>query len=484
MTVSEATAHHRARPDVLAVDLDGTLLQSDLLHETFWAAFARDLRTPLQCLYTLRNGRAELKRNLAEQVEIDPTLLPYNPSVLAHIRAWRNDGGHVALVTASDQHLAEGIAAHLGIFDEVHGSTPGRNLKGQAKADFLCDRFGVGRFAYMGDAVADLPIWQCAGQAITVNAPAGLRRRVERLSGPALHLTGPHYGPRVYLRALRPHQWMKNILIFLPLLAGHVFDLSSMLSALLAFAAMSLLASSVYVLNDLLDLAADRAHPRKCRRPLAQGAIPIAYGAAIVLLLLLAGSGLALPLGPSFMAVMGVYLLTTLAYSLRLKRWAVIDICVLAGLYTLRVVAGAAATGIQLSVWLLVFTSFFFLSLATVKRQAELVDNAACGKSETSGRGYQTGDLSIISMISVGSGYVSAVVLSLYIDSPAVVALYTEPRALWGCCAILVYWITRTILLTHRGQMHDDPVVFALRDSVSRLCIAGIAAFILWGAMF
>lgn len=277
---------------------------------------------------------------------------------------------------------------------------------------------------------------------------------------------------------------MKNILIFLPLLAGHVFDLSSMLLALLAFAAMSLLASSVYVLNDLLDLAADRAHPRKCRRPLAQGAIPIAYGAAIVLLLLLAGSGLALPLGPSFMAVMGVYLLTTLAYSLRLKRWAVIDICVLAGLYTLRVVAGAAATGIQLSVWLLVFSSFFFLSLATVKRQAELVDNAARGKSETSGRGYQTGDLSIISMISVGSGYVSAVVLSLYIDSPAVVALYTEPRALWGCCAILVYWITRTILLTHRGQMHDDPVVFALRDSVSRLCIAGIAAFILWGAMF
>lgn len=467
----------------LVVDLDGTLLSSDLLHETFWAGLGANWRLPFTAAAALLRGRAGLKRHLAEAAPLDVETLPFDDEVLAFVRAWRARGGRTVLATASDQTLAEAVAAHLGLFDEVHGSDGRRNLKGREKARFLEARYGRGNYHYVGDSRADLPVWAGAGGAVTANASSGVRALAEKFHPDATHLGGRRRDPGAYLRALRPHQWLKNILVFLPALAAHRVDAATLWLSALAFVAFSLVASSVYVLNDLLDLAADRAHPRKRARPFASGRVPISHGAIMAPGLALAGGLIAMTIGRDFALTLGAYYLLTLAYSLQLKRRIVIDICVLAGLYTARILAGGTATGIPLSVWLLAFSVFIFLSLAAVKRQAELVDSARRGKLGASGRGYTVEDLPIIPMIAIGAGYAAVLVLMLYVNSPEVQALYARPEALWGVCAVLLYWITRMVMVAHRGHMHDDPIVHALRDRISLLCLAAIAGLAAWGAM-
>jgi 4-hydroxybenzoate polyprenyltransferase/phosphoserine phosphatase len=467
----------------LVVDLDGTLLRSDMLFESFWSAFARDWRTPFLSFAALNGGRASLKRHLAAASAIDATTLPYDSKVITFVQEWRACGGSTALVTASDSAFANAIAAHLSIFDEVHGSDGQLNLKGERKGQFLEERFGSKGFVYMGDARADLSIWKRAAKAITVNASATLRQEAERVSDSVEHLVTDTRSAKPYIKALRPHQWLKNILVFLPMLAAHQLDSQTLLLSFLAFVCFSLVASSVYVLNDLLDLAADRAHPRKKNRPFAAGSIPIAHGTWMAAGLLTTGGLLAFSISPSFLLAMVAYYLLTTAYSLHLKRRIVIDICVLAGLYTARIIAGGVATGIPLSVWLLAFSVFFFLSMAAVKRQAELIDSADRGSLKASGRGYHVDDLPIISMISIGAGYVSVLVMALYVNSPTVVELYTHPDALWGVCVVLLYWITRTVMVAHRGNMHDDPVVYAAKDRASQMCLLIILGFALGGAL-
>lgn len=471
------------KPDILVVDLDGTLVKTDLLHESFWSAFGRDWISPLRATGALLKGRAALKRHLAQKATLDVTTLPYDDAVIAYVRDWRARGGRTALVTATDQALAQAVADHLGLFDEVHGSNGAQNLKGVVKAGFLVDHLDRAPFAYMGDSRADLPVWNAAALAITVDAPPSLRHRAEATAPRTEHLGSPRRDMRAYLRAMRPHQWLKNLLVFLPMLAAHRLDGGTFALALLAFVSFSLVASSVYVLNDLLDLRADRAHPRKRLRPFAAGRAPIAHGAVMAVGLLAGGALTALAIGPPFLLVLAIYYAATTAYSFYLKRHIVIDIIVLAGLYTIRMIAGSVATAIPLSVWLLAFAMFIFLSLAAVKRQAELVDAARRGKLSSSGRGYTTDDLPIISMIAIGSGYVSVLVMALYVNSPNVVDLYHRPQALWAVCAILLYWITRTVMLAHRGQMHDDPVVFAVRDRISQVCFAAIVLFAVAGAL-
>ncbi len=468
--------------EILVADLDGTLLRSDMLYESFWSAFGRDWRSPFLSVAALSRGRASLKRHLAKTALIEVSTLPYDWQVISYIEEWRSAGGRTALVTASDQALAQVVADHLGVFDEVHGSDGSLNLKGERKGSFLEERFGTQGFAYMGDASADLPVWQRAAKAITVNAPVALRREAEHVCENVEHLATRTLSIRPYIKTMRPHQWVKNILVFLPMLAAHQFEWATLLLSLLAFISFSLVASSVYVLNDLLDLSADRAHPRKKNRPFASGSIPIAHGTWMAAELILLGAVFAVLIGWDFFLVMAGYYLLTIAYSLHLKRQIVIDICVLAGLYTMRIVAGAAATGIPLSVWLLAFSIFFFLSLAAVKRQAELVDSAERGNLNTTGRGYHVDDLPIISMIAISAGYVSVLVMALYVNSPAVVELYANPQALWGVCAVLLYWITRTVMVAHRGHMHDDPVVYAAKDRISQICFLIIFAFVLGGA--
>lgn len=468
---------------VLVVDLDGTLLRSDILFESFWSALGRDWRSPFLSIFAMFSGPAALKQYLAQTSLLDVATLPYDPAVIAYVKAWQADGGRTALVTACDQTIASQVANHLGLFDDVYGSDGHLNLKGTAKADFLSDHYGNGSYAYMGDATADLPVWQRAYKAITVNAPPLLRQRADQIGGNIEHLTttSPVLGP--YIKALRPHQWLKNMLIFLPMLAAHQLDISTFLQSCLAFVAFCLVASSVYIVNDLLDLAADRAHPRKRFRPFASGSIPIAHGSGMTIGLLAIGMVFAAFLGWQFVLVMLAYYALSTAYSVYLKRLIVLDICVLAGLYTLRILAGGVATNIQLSMWLLGFSIFFFFSLAAIKRQAELVESAERGKLNATGRGYQVADVPIVSMIALGAGYVSVLVLALYINSPGVRELYPEARALAGICAILLYWLTYMVMVTHRGLMHDDPLVFAAKDRKSQICLGLILTYAVAGAV-
>lgn len=470
---------------LLVVDLDGTLIRSDTLFECFWAALSESGRTVPVALRALGRGRAALKRDMAALGHLDAAHLPYNEVVLNHIRDWRARGGRAVLVTAADQAIADRVAAHLGLFDAAHGSDGVRNLKGPQKAAMIAQTYGAERYAYIGDSMSDLPVWAGAERAITVDASAGLRRRVDMTGGQTEHLrstTGTDTR-RGYLAALRPHQWLKNLLVFVPMIAAHAFAPAVMMQASLAFVAFCLVSSAGYVFNDLMDLRADRMHPRKARRPLASGRVPIAHGTAMVPLLLLAGLALAALGGGALLAIIAGYFVLTVTYSLWLKRRAIADICTLAGLYTMRILAGGLATGLLPSVWLLAFSMFFFVALAAIKRQAELVDLFGRGRPATERRGYTVDDLPVVAQVAVASGYVSVLVLALYLNAPTVQQLYGAPWLLWGICLVLLYWITRVALITSRGGMHDDPIVFALRDRTSLFCLALMAGFVIAAAL-
>lgn len=460
----------RTLPLVLAVDLDGTLLRSNMLHETFWSAFAHDWRAPFAAAVWLGRGKAQLKAMLAQRSNVDVTVLPYDDEVIAYVRDWRAQGGKVVLVTATDQRLADRIGAHLGLFDEVFGSDGVRNLKGPNKAAFLIERYGQGNYAYVGDTHADDAVWRNSGHAVVKSRSGRVRARAE--AHKSFHAIQPPAGSaKGLLKALRPHQWAKNVLVFLAIAGAHkLLDPDLLLRALGAFVAFSLVASSVYLVNDLLDLSADRAHARKRKRPFASGAAAIELGLPVTVLLLLAGFAIAALLGPLFLLTLGIYFITTTAYSLSLKRYPIIDICVLAGLYTIRVVAGGVATGLPISVWLAAFSLFIFFSLAAVKRQAELVDAVKAGKLQIVGRGYHPDDLELVSQMATASGLVSVLVITLYLSSDAVTEIYARPEALWGVTPVLLFWISRVIFKAHRGEMHDDPIVFAAKDKVSMIC--------------
>ena len=457
---------------LLVVDLDGTVLHSDMLYESFWDGLGRDWRTlPRAGRALATGGRAGLKRVLAEAAHVDAATLPYNAHALDKVRSWRAQGGRTTLVTATDQRLAEAVAAHLGLFDEVHGSDGTTNLKGAEKAAFLDATYGAGRYGYMGDSKADLAVWAGAAPRITVDAAPDVRRRVDALDGAAAeHLATRSLTPAPYLAAMRPYQWLKNILVFATAIAAHRFDAETLGLALLAFVSFSIIASGVYCLNDLMDLGADRAHPRKRRRPFASGAVPIAHGGLLAGGLLAAGFAVAALLGGWFLSIMVGYFAVTTAYSMVLKRIVLLDICVLAVLYTTRIVAGGLATDTMPSEWLLAFAVFLFLSLAAIKRQAELVDALNGKRRGTSRRGYRPEDLPLISQIGIAAGYVAVLVMALYVNSSAVLDLYSTPAALWGICLVLLYWIGRMALVAQRGEMTDDPIVFALRDRPSRVC--------------
>ena len=469
----------------LVVDLDGTLVHTDTLWEGVLARLRGQDRGLglLGALLSLRRGRAAFKARLADMATPDVSTLPINRELVDWLRGQRAAGRTLVLATASDRRVAQAVARRLGLFDEVLASDGRRNLKGPEKAAALIERFGAGGFDYVGDARADLPVWRAARQAVVVGGST-LADAAGRVAKVARTFTPPSRGAAL-VRALRPHQWVKNLLLLLPLIAAHQLgDSTALLAAALAFAAFSLTASAVYVLNDLLDLLADRAHPRKRERPFAAGTLPLAWGLMLAPVLMLVAFGLSLALlPPLFTLLLGGYVVLTTAYSVSLKRQPVTDVIVLAALYTVRVIAGAAAIAVAPSFWLLVFSMFIFLSLALCKRYAELTGLLKLGELTAAGRGWHVDDLPLVESLGTGAGLTCVLVLALYVDSTSAKQLYATPEVLWLICPLLLFWISRILLLTHRGEMLEDPVVFTLKDRTSLAAVLLVLAIAVGSAL-
>jgi len=465
-TTPQATLTHGP---ALCVDLDGTLLNSDILYESLLALLARNPLYLFVIPFWLLRGKAAVKRELAARVTLPAETLPYNPQVLELLR--NTPQRPRVLCTASDQWLVTPIAEHLGLFEQVIASDGVRNLSGRNKAQVLVEAFGERGFDYMGNGKVDLAVWEHAAGAWVVNNDDALARDAAKRTTVHAHWPAPAR-LRAWLKALRLHQWLKNLLVFVPLLTAHRFlDPEALLQSVLALLAFGLCASGVYVLNDLLDLTPDRLHARKRNRPFAAGRLPLLHGILAAPLLTLGGLALSLACNPRFTFVLLIYYVFTLAYSLKLKRIVMIDVVLLAGLYTIRIVGGAVAIDIELSFWLLAFSIFIFLSLALLKRYTELHSMLGTGKSKASGRGYGVEDLSLLQSLGGSAGYIAVMVMALYINSPESVRLYGTPKLLWLVCPILLYWVSRIWVIAHRGEMHDDPVVFAATDRVSQVVV-------------
>lgn len=462
-------ANSAADPSIpLCVDLDGTLIHSDILIESLFALLRRNPLYAFLLPLWLFKGKAYFKHKIAQHSEIDVQTLPYNSALIAYLQRRREQSATLVLATASHEKFAQAIAKHLGLFDQVLASDAHTNLSGRRKAQRIVEHFPSGVFDYAGNSRADLEVWRKAREAVVVDASAAVLQEARKIAQVSQVIAGPKTGLRDYLAALRPHQWVKNLLLFAPMLAAHKTGDAQLLGqALIAFCAFSLCASSVYLLNDLLDLPADRRHPRKRQRPFAAGTAPIAHGLLMIPALLLLAFVLASSLPMQFVGILAGYYLVTALYSFWLKTVALLDVTVLAGLYTLRIIAGAAAIGIDSSFWLLAFSMFLFFSLAMIKRYAELLTLKLAGSQQAPGRGYAVEDLEALASFGVSSGFLSVLVLALYINSPEVLKLYQQPELIWLLCPVLLYWISRVWLKTRRNQMHEDPIVFALTDPIS-----------------
>lgn len=468
----------------LCVDLDGTLVKTD----TFAQALLLLIRTRPAALFSIprwsANGLAAFKRRVAQEIGLDPAALPYHSGLLTFLQSEHGRGRELILATASDVVPARAVAAHLGLFSDVMASDGITNLKAARKRDALIARFGEKGFDYAGNSTDDLPVWAAAAGIIAVNPCAPVRRALKNRSARIFEDRSPKL--LTWLKALRVHQWTKNVLIFLPMLLAHrLNDPVLYVQAGLAFLAFSFAASAIYVFNDLFDLHADQHHPRKKNRPFAAGNLSLLAAAIAAPLLVLAALGTAQLLRPAFTGILLLYLVITTLYSWRLKQLALLDVMTLAGLYAIRILAGTAAYNVETSTWLIAFSIFLFFSLALVKRYAELleVSQEHAEAVRVRGRGYCAADLPLLAGFGAGSGCVSVLVFALYINSEKVMQFYKHPAALWLLCPLLLYWIARVWLLTGRGELSDDPLDFAARDPQTWLIGALSAAVLILGSL-
>lgn len=453
----------------LVVDLDGTLIHSDLLWESVVLFLKKNILRVWLLPFWLLLGKAGFKERLAHEVELDPAALPYDKTVLTLVEAERARGRTIVLATGAQRRFAEQIAAHLGLFDLVLATGDGVNLTSHNKARRLCELYGARGYDYVGNSRADLPVWlDCAH-------PVSVTRKPFRLGDgrDTVHSGSVRAGAlRALLKAMRPRQWLKNLLVFVPMLAGHALDLPTFSASLVAFVAFSLCASSAYLLNDALDAQDDRVHPTKHKRPIASGALPLPLALVASPLLALAAIVLCASTNLLLLAALLVYFASTVAYSVYLKRLLMVDIVALALLYSLRVLGGGAATGIAPSFWLLAFSFFIFLSLALLKRHSELFNLHRQGKEKTRGRGYTTGDKIPIGIMGINSAFVSVLIFMLYFNSNNVLDLYRTPEWLTGIVPLLVFWLGRLWVLSFRGEVNEDPVLYVSKDKVSLVVIA------------
>lgn len=478
------TILHRPVPTLsmapLCVDLDGTLVKSDTLHDSLLVLLRTHPWKALKVPFVLLKGKAALKAYVTQAVDLDVAHLPYNRKLLERLHAEWGIGREIYLTTGADLRLARRVADHLGIFRDVLGSDGTVNLTGHTKLERLRQELGSQSFDYIGNASPDLPLLVQSERPMVANPSMRLRmamraRRIE----PAERFEDRAHPLKALLKAIRVHQWAKNVLIFLPLLLGHGLAASRIVAAILAFCCFSLTASATYIVNDLLDIETDRRHHRKRARPFAAGDLQAQYGMGIVLLFLFLAFAGARFLPCSFYAWLLLYLAATLAYSAWLKRIPVVDVLVLSGLYTLRLLAGSAATSTPMSHWLAGFSIFLFLSLAFVKRFSELENLRESATVPRNGRGYLVSDIAQLRSFGTSSAYASAVIFAIYISGHEVTALYHKPGFLWLMIPLMILWLSRVWLLASRGRLNEDPVVFAITDRMSLLMGAGAVAIAL-----
>jgi 4-hydroxybenzoate polyprenyltransferase len=461
-----------ARP--LCVDLDGTLIKSDSLFDAFCELVRKNPLVVWRVPLWLMAGRARLKIEIARRAPLDAARLPYNLPLLRYLQAQRREGRPLYLATGADAGLAERVAAHLGIFQGVLGTEGKINLTKTRKLVRLKERFG--EFDYVGNSHADVAVLAGAREALVANPTLGLRLALRTRHIPvARTFLDRRPTARTLVKAIRLHQWTKNVLLFAPLLLSHKLSGRSVAAAIAAFFCFCFMASANYLVNDMLDVENDRRHRSKRLRPFAAGDLSVSGGIALSLALFLASAALLPELPRAFALWLGLYIVATLSYSLYLKRVAVVDVLLLSGLYTLRLLAGGAATGTEISQWLAGFSSFLFLSLAMVKRFSEIENLREKGAAATEGRGYLAADLEQIRSFGTASAYAAVVVFMLYIARPDVTELYRHATRLWLIVPLLIYWLNRVWLLASRGELDDDPVVFAMRDGMSLAVGAAVA---------
>ncbi|RJG44747.1 MULTISPECIES: UbiA family prenyltransferase [unclassified Mesorhizobium] len=475
----DARSDNNAIP--LAVDLDGTLIAGDLLWEGLFLLIRKNPLYLFCIPFWLSKGPAGLKQAIAARVDIDPASLAYRDVLVSRLREERANGRKIVLATGTPRKFADAIAAHLGLFDAVLATDGLENLTSGRKRAALVAAYGDAGFDYVGNSRHDLKVFDASREAIVV-APDRHAARWQAAHGCEIVET-PKPTLKTILKMLRVHQWLKNSLIAVPMVLSHeYFNEDMLLACVLAFISFSAAASAIYIVNDFFDLALDRRHPTKRNRPFASGILSIPFGLASAAILLAISVVAALFLPIEFAGVLALYLVATTAYSLAVKRMLLIDVLLLAGLYTVRILAGAAATGVDVSFWLLAFSIFFFLSLALVKRYVELRSSVLSPGERIAGRGYRTEDQEIIAQAGMASAFSAALVLALYIDSAAVRELYPHPWMVWPLAPTVLYLTMRVWILARRDEMHDDPVVFIIRDWRSQVvAVTGAALLLLAG---
>lgn len=457
------------KSEYLIVDLDQTLINTDIFVESFVRYLSQNPFRIFVFFRHLISGRSNAKALLARNVTIDPSRLPYNEALLAYIREeFHSSGRRIYLATATHKVFAEQIAAYLGIFHGVIATTDRMNRKGKKKLAEIRAVVGNKTWTYAGDSAADMPIWRCADMAILVDAPRRSEKELSDLGKIEINFRREGSMPSAFVRAIRPHQWAKNALIFVPLLTSHSYQaIDSVILSVLAFLSFCLCASGVYLLNDLVDIESDRKHASKSNRPIASGELPVAAALSGAILLPLA----AFIIGWStisflFFVTVFAYLMANLAYSLFIKRIRTADVLTLAILYTVRIIAGAVAISVVLSSWLLAFSIFLFVSLAYLKRYIE-VASVGSNDGALAGRGYSYADCETMFVLGASNATASILVLALFINSDDVRVQYQSPEILWLLCLIMLYWTNRIWVKARTGGIDDDPIAFAVRDKIS-----------------
>jgi len=465
----------RSKP--LIVDLDGTLIRSDSLVELGLKFIKEDLLAPLKMMVWLMRGKAWLKRRLTKRITIDVSTLPYRAVLVDFLSKEKRSGRRVVLATASDVELAQRVDRHLRLFDEVVGSDSYINLSGEHKAITLVNKYGRGNFDYIGNSWTDLAVWRMARYAHVVTDSRRLLSAVGRVSEIGMVWSSSTHKSKEFIKALRPYQWVKNILVFIPMLADHQLNIEVVGKTSMAFVVFCLTASTVYLINDLFDLESDRRHATKKNRPLASGSMPILMGIAAVPIMLGLAGVLALWLPREFGVVVALYFGLNLVYSLGAKQIVLLDVVVLAVLYTLRVFAGGAVVDITVSAWLMALIVFLALSGALMKRYIEIVRNNGLSAGGPVGRGYIATDVTVVGQLGIISGYLSVLVLALYVNSTEVHQLYKTPEYWWLVALLLLYAVSRGWLYAYRGKIHEDPIIFLLRDPIN-YWVLGLTVFL------